>query len=246
MQNPSSTDYYSGKAPWIRDKKRFRLAMIVTAVLIVLMIKYPGTRPLYEEALLAIRLPISIPLPGSGNLVYPGLIFTGFGLWALYLIWESLNRHRLLISVALLWLAPMLGNAVLAGYQMVIPANVYALTVDQDQANCSYQYDEKNMTGSCSIVLSNRSNREITVEQTGKIFFGYDDNRQEAKFPLGSVTLNAHQTIYSAPTFSIETPSSIASPLSGPGTGGSGFTSLSAEGFSLEMNDGEHTRTWGR
>lgn len=246
MQNPSATDYYSGKTPWIRDKKRFRLAMIVTAVLVVLSIKYPGTRPLYEEALLAIRLPISIPFPGGGNLIYPGLIFTGLCLWALYLIWESLNRHRLLISVALLWLTPTLGNAVLAGYQMVIPANVYALTVDQDQANCVYQFDQNNMTGSCTIVLKNRSNREITVEQTGKIVMGSGTNREEANFSLGSVTIGPRQAVHNAPTFVTETPSSVASPLTGSEATGSGYTSLSADGFVLEMNDGEHTRTWGR
>ena len=165
MYNPTADDYAPGKPPWIRSKKRFRLAMMMTAILTVLNIRYPGLRPLYEEGLLAIRVPISIPLPGGGQLMYTGLLFLGLALWTLFLIWDSLNRHRILFGLALLWLLPMAGSAALAGVQMVIPASVYTVNVDQDQTNCTYVLGDGKMTGQCSVIVTNRGNREITVRQ---------------------------------------------------------------------------------
>ncbi|MCQ4086526.1 hypothetical protein [Saccharibacillus sp. JS10] len=246
MYNPTSTDYYSGKKPWIRDKKKFRLAAIMTIVLILISIQYPGSRPLYEEAIRALRIPTSIPLPGGGQFTYPGLIFLGFALWTLFLIWESLNRYRLILSIALIWLSPMIGKAVLAGYQMVIPGNVYAVNLVQDQTNCTYQYDAENMTGTCSIVLSNRSNRELTLEQQGTMILGSGEGRQEINFSLGSVTMAPREAMYHSPTFEVPTPEIIKMAKNDTQVTGSGYTTLSNNGFLLKLDDGKHSRTFGK
>lgn len=239
MHNPTASDYYSGKESWIRDKKKFRSAMIITGILTIISIRYPGTRPLYEEALHFIRIPTSFSLFGSGTLNYTSLIFLGFALRALFLIWDSLNRHRILFCLALIWLLPAASSAILSGYQMVIPSSVYALKVDQEQANCNYTLNDGRMNGQCSFTIKNNSNRAITVEQTGSMSLGgiQDD---KIDFSLGSITIGARESRHASQTFSV--------PLPGPADQqptGSGHVSLSPYGFTLEMNDGKRERIWG-
>ncbi|NGZ75048.1 hypothetical protein [Saccharibacillus alkalitolerans] len=235
--NPSAADYYSGKTPWIRDKKRFRRAMILTAVLTLLSIRYPGTRPLYEETLLALHIPLSIPLPGGGNFNYSGLIFLGFGLRALFLIWDSLNRHRILFCLALLWLLPMLSKAALTGYQMLVPSGVYALAVDQDQSNCTYQFEDGKVAGQCSILVKNNSGSEVTIQPRARIDYGSADGQQGADVSFDPIVLPPRQARYVGPEFSAE--------LAGEerGTTGSGFAHLGS-GFILTLDDGKRARTW--
>ncbi|OWA34195.1 hypothetical protein B9G55_17895 [Saccharibacillus sp. O16] len=242
MYNPSSTDYYSGREPWIRDKKRFRLALIVSTVLALLSIRYPGTRPLYEEALLAIHLPVSLPLPGGGQLTYSGLIFLGIGLWALFLIWDSLNRHRIVLCLALIWLLPMLAKAALAGYQALIPSGVYAVSIDQDQTRCQYQFQAGKATGSCLLIVTNHSRGSTNIEPTVQLDLSSSAEQQPVAASLGSISLGSRETRDYSLDFSVDLPKPTDPSMTGSGYAG---LSVSGRGLVLTMDDGKRSRTWG-
>lgn len=231
----------SDSVPWIRDKKRFRFAMILTAILTLLSIRYPGVRPLYEEALRALHLPLAIPLFGKAHIVYPGLIFTGFALWALYLIWDSLNRHRILLCILLLWLLPILGKAALAGYQALIPPGVYAVSVDQDQQACRVSLDKGVATGDCSFVVTNHGSKPIELQSS--VTFDIDLSGKEKHtltIPLRDTRISPRgiEVIGGSFTQTFDELKDLSGNISWN-------NALETGTFKLTVSDGSRERVWG-
>lgn len=228
-------------APWIRHPKRFRKAMILTAVLTILSIRYPGVRPLYEEAMLLIRLPLTIPTPGNGSILYANLIFIGFAFWALYLIWDSLNRHRMIFCLALLWLLPMLGKTALLGYQATIPPGVYAVAVDQEQTACTVTLKKGVATGNCAFVVTNRGNQPIDLRSA--IAFDIElpsRGTYTLDIPLEKKHIGTRSIEVIGTSFTQQIPelADITSNISWNNP-------LESGSMKLTMNDGKRERTWG-
>ncbi|MEJ8306396.1 hypothetical protein [Saccharibacillus sacchari] len=228
-------------APWIRDPKRFRKAMILTAILTFLSIRYPGVRPLYEEALLLIRLPLTIPIPGNGSIMYANFIFTGFAFWALYLIWDSLDRHRIIFCIALLWLLPMLGKTALLGYQATIPPGVYAVAVDQKQTACTVNLEAGVASGNCSFVVSNRGSQPIDLQST--LAFDIElptRGTYTLDIPLENKRIGTRSIEVIGTHFTQQVPelADITSNLTWNNP-------LESGSMKLTMNDGKRERVWG-
>ncbi|OWR30949.1 hypothetical protein CDO73_10215 [Saccharibacillus sp. O23] len=242
MKLHTATRAPAGSAPWIRDKKRFRLAMILTTVLTLLSIRYPGVRPLYEEALRALHLPLAIPLFGKAHIVYPGLIFTGFALWTLYLIWDSLNRHRIIFCILLLWLLPILGKAALAGYQALIPPGVYAVSADQEQQACSVTLEKGLATGDCSFVVTNYGSKPVELQSS--VAFDIDLSGKETHtltVPLRDTRISPRGIEVIGGSFSqkFDELGDLSGTLSW------GNNALESDTFKLTVSDGSRERVWG-
>ncbi|CAM4162728.1 hypothetical protein [Saccharibacillus endophyticus] len=240
--NLESTARTSPKAaPWIGDPKRFRKAMILTGILTFLSIRYPGVRPLYEEALLLIRLPLTIPIAGNGSIMYANLIFIGFAFWALYLIWDSLNRHRIIFCLALLWLLPMLGKSALLGYQATIPPGVYAVAVDQEQTACNIDLEKGVATGGCSFVVTNRGSQPIDLKSTISIDIElHSRGTYTLDIPLQDTHIDTRSIEVIGAHFTEPIPelADITSNMSWN-------NALETGTLKLTMNDGKRERVWG-
>lgn len=214
--------------------------MILTAAWTLLSIRYPGTRTLYEEALRLVHLPSSIPLPGGGSLIYSGLVFSGFALWTLYLIWNSLNRHRIMFCLALIWLLPVLSNAVLAGYQSLIPKGVYAVALQHDKTQCKYEIRNARMSGSCTLDLTNRSGESLTLRPTAQIFYGRAaGDHVPTEIELDPIEITPRQSGLFEPRFDFK-----LSEESRPGNNFGSTANFSGNFLTLSLDDGTHKRTW--
>jgi len=239
--NLESTARTSPKAtPWIRDPKRFRKAMIITGMLTLLSIRYPGVRPLYEEAMLLIRLPLTIPIGGSGSIMYANFIFFGFAFWALYLILESLDRHRIIFCLALLWLLPMLGKSALLGYQATIPPGVYAVAVDQEQTACTVTLEKGVATGGCSFVVTNRGSQPIDLKSTISIDIElHSQGTYTLDIPLQDTHIDTRSIEVIGAHFTEPIPelADITSNMSWN-------NALETGTLKLTMNDGKRERVW--
>ncbi|NGZ75047.1 hypothetical protein [Saccharibacillus alkalitolerans] len=242
--NSNSADRPSSRSElWIRDKKRFRLAMILTAALSVLSIPYPGTRPLYEEALLALRIPLFLHLPGGVQpFHYTGLLFIGGILWTLYLILNSLNRQRFLFCLFLVCLIPFLNKALLAGFLTLVPPGIYAVDLDQEQSVCHTVVQDAQISGGCMLVAHNHGSEAIDGAASVRIFYKGGMNRDtfvDAELdpvhldPRGPARIESSFTVRPSRLEDLEGTSGISS-------------ALQNGNFLLTISDGRRERTWGR
>ncbi|MDO3408333.1 hypothetical protein QWJ34_00980 [Saccharibacillus sp. CPCC 101409] len=203
---PSAGRRPAAKPPWVRDKKRFRLAVILAFLLMLSSLRYPGVRPLYEEALLAMRLPLSVSFPGSVHFNHAGLTFCALVIWTLYLYWTSLRRHRILFGLVAVWILPMLCGAILTGFQTLIAPGVYAVAVDTDRSGCTIKssgsQNSETVSGNCSFAITNHARQAVHLTSSARLTVEDGDNGSRTiEIPLEDMWLDRHTSTLTGGSF---------------------------------------------
>ncbi|MGZ9584436.1 hypothetical protein [Paenibacillus marinisediminis] len=191
MMNHYPESLIPRKQTFIRDKRKFRNALIGITVLMILMIRFPHGYSWLEMVyqVLGIKTVFDI---GNGQIMLTGLpILIGIIVF-LRMLYQSLDRSRGLVTFLAFLVIMNLPAQLVTAYQANFASGINALSFEKQIASCQYKYSEADSAwlGECSMSVKNYSNKPVDMQITLVM-----QTRDSQRSDLEKVTLDQQQVM---------------------------------------------------
>jgi len=217
--------------PLILHRRSFFIALSLLLVLIGLTIQYPGPLNVADTLLQRLGIPLHSRPETRTGVHYSGIFMIAILVTCITLFNHALSRRRFIIFIAAILLLNNVPNWLVHGYQRFFASGVYALELDAQDIQCTYAWKADRFAGNCQIPITNHSGSALIVKPVIEIPQHYGEPLARGPIALPELTLLPYMSSTFNPEFDLAADSNEQST-------GKGF------GYTLTLDDGEHTRTW--
>lgn len=143
----------------LNNRRSLLTAIFLLFACVAMAWKFPNDVPLGELFFQALGLPVWSG--GTSGFYFPGILFLLIYCIGFRLLYVTVLRQRLFLTIVLFIFIPAIAQIAEAGYQAIFAKGIYSLDYDRKSSTCSYSAEQSEVKGSCSFSVRNYGSKAV-------------------------------------------------------------------------------------
>lgn len=150
----------------IRERSLLIKGLTFLLAVFILNIPFPNSTPLGHSVFSFLGLPLYGDEETMTGFYYANNAWAIMLLISLFLLYKSLNRHRLKLTMLAAFIVISGPGHMVEAMQKTVLPGMYAVSYDVENSNCTFERNKKEtvLTGTCDLSFENYSSKPITFK----------------------------------------------------------------------------------
>ncbi|KML28460.1 hypothetical protein [Priestia aryabhattai] len=150
----------------IRKRSLLIKGLIFLLAVFILNIPFPNSAPLINSVFSFLGLPIYGNEETMTGFYYANNAWAIILLISLFLLYKSLNRHRLKLTILAAFIVTSGPGFMIEVMQKTVLSGMYAVSYDAENSNCTFETNKREtiLTGNCKLSFENNRSKPVTFE----------------------------------------------------------------------------------
>ena len=150
----------------IRERSLLIKGLTFLLAVFILNIPFPNSTPLGHSVFSFLGLPIYGNEETMTGFSYANNAWAIMLLISLFLLYKSLNRHRLKLTILVAFIVTSGPGCMIEVMQKTVLSGMYAVSYDAENSNCTFETNKREtiLTGNCKLSFENNRSKPVTFE----------------------------------------------------------------------------------